>query len=278
MNMKIITPQLLSHRVFFRKKFMLERGVFDAWYLLLVASGSFEVNILGKHSIVRENEICIFPPNVYFERHVLEPLYHQEIILKFNDSEEEMKNLGQYFVGKISVSDFHRTASTIENMRILNEVRWDNMELFQHYLTDLWYQIVLEKLSDSQTTHRHLQLNGTEIDDEIVKKSIVYFNEYMDQKIVINQLAAELGVTASTFCRRFEKCVGISPGSYLMRMRVQKARVLLLDTSTSINIISEMCGFDNQFYFSNCFKKYIGVSPLKYRQSSGVDIDVDINL
>ena len=47
-----------------------------------------------------------------------------------------------------------------------------------------------------------------------------------------------------------------------------KAKELLTNTTLSVQSISEMCGYENVYYFSNTFKKTVGVSPLKFRQSS----------
>ncbi len=273
MNEKIALPHLLSHRVFYRKKFFVERQAFDAWYVLLVEAGSFEINMMGRRSVVGENEMCVFPPGCYFERNVIEPIFHHEIILKFDESEKTLKELGQYYTGKISVFDKTRLASTMQHLRALNEARIDNMEIYQHYIEDIWYQIAMERVVESQFTHRHLMLNG-EAKDKLVKQSLVIFDEKMDQKIVIGDVARELGVSPATLCRRFISDLGTTPSDYLIRMRIQKARQLLVGTQSPLNVISDVCGFDNQFYFCNCFKKHFGVSPSAYRRSSGVNGEI----
>ncbi len=53
---------------------------------------------------------------------------------------------------------------------------------------------------------------------------------------------------------------------YILNLRLQKAEKLLQESNTSIVKISEMCGFQDSFYFSKCFKHRYGLSPLNYRK------------
>ena len=58
-----------------------------------------------------------------------------------------------------------------------------------------------------------------------------------------------------------------TPLSYLTDLRMCRAKkLLIMPTCESIEIISAKCGFRDSFYFSACFKKHTGLSPLQYRK------------
>jgi len=58
-----------------------------------------------------------------------------------------------------------------------------------------------------------------------------------------------------------------TPLAYLTELRMSHAKkLLIMPTYESVEIISEKCGFRDPFYFSSCFKKHIGLSPLQYRK------------
>jgi len=58
-----------------------------------------------------------------------------------------------------------------------------------------------------------------------------------------------------------------TPLAYLTDLRMRRAReLLIMPTYESIEIISAKCGFRDSFYFSACFKKHNGLSPLQYRK------------
>lgn len=266
---EIYLPEFLSHTMLYRKKFRIEKSKFDRWYLILVESGCFEITILGRTFTVNDNEMCVIPANCYFERRIIEPIYHHEIHLTFNVPDEILKESRQYFAGKIAVTDQERLTSTIRHFSHLFDAKQEKKELFQHFINDIWYQIYTDRLWHAHDTRRHL-LFGMKLEDKVVSSVLDYYEEHLDEKIVLGDLAQSLGITPVSLCRRFQKTIGCSPGMYLQKMRLQKGRCLLVDTKVSISKISEMCGFDNQFYFSNCFKREYGMAPSSYRRDTSL--------
>ena len=70
------------------------------------------------------------------------------------------------------------------------------------------------------------------------------------------------------FRRCFKKEFGKSPLEYLTFLRIAKAEELLVqDDFSGVENVAELCGFNDSFYFSTCFKKHVGISPLSYRKS-----------
>ncbi|MFP4382237.1 MAG: helix-turn-helix domain-containing protein, partial [Candidatus Sumerlaeia bacterium] len=58
-----------------------------------------------------------------------------------------------------------------------------------------------------------------------------------------------------------------SPMDYLLRLRIDKARQLLMQTSMNLAEIAEHTGFSSPYHLSNVFKKVRGQSPSEYRRS-----------
>ena len=64
----------------------------------------------------------------------------------------------------------------------------------------------------------------------------------------------------------FHKTVGESFNSYLMRVRVEQSKHLMLSTSDPLTDIAVATGFTDQSYYCRVFKKYVGLSPRQYRR------------
>ena len=73
------------------------------------------------------------------------------------------------------------------------------------------------------------------------------------------------GMSGYHFIRRFKECTGLPPHLYLTRIRLEKAKLLLLTTHLSVSEIAFSTGYDDPFYFSRLFKKYVGASPSDFK-------------
>jgi AraC-like DNA-binding protein len=68
--------------------------------------------------------------------------------------------------------------------------------------------------------------------------------------------------------RQFKTYFGISPYEYLMRKRIEAARLMLRHSDLLIKEIAARLQFSDQYYFSNYFKKKTGMSPAHYKTHS----------
>jgi YesN/AraC family two-component response regulator len=65
----------------------------------------------------------------------------------------------------------------------------------------------------------------------------------------------------------FKEETGESPINYLIKIRLEKAKDILLNSdSGSIKNIANQVGYDDVYHFSKLFKKYYGISPLYYKK------------
>jgi AraC-like DNA-binding protein len=98
-----------------------------------------------------------------------------------------------------------------------------------------------------------------------ISKAINYMENNYSQKITLANLAEVSGLSGSSFRRCFHNAVGLSPINYLLKLRLRKAAVLLDTGDLSISEIAYKTGFSDSNYFIRQFKKFTGVTPLKYR-------------
>ena len=92
-----------------------------------------------------------------------------------------------------------------------------------------------------------------------------YIDHHYTEKLLLTDLAKELGLSMSYLSAFFKSVFGISFQSYVMKMRCEKARQLLLLTDFSLLDISIACGFSDLKYFNRGFARQFGCSPRQYR-------------
>lgn len=94
-------------------------------------------------------------------------------------------------------------------------------------------------------------------------------NHYMD-KITIEEIANEVGLSQSHFMKYFKNTMGTSFIDYLNEYRLTMASRLLLSSDSSILAIASEVGYENLSYFNRTFKKRFAMTPREYRKNSGV--------
>jgi AraC-like DNA-binding protein len=72
-------------------------------------------------------------------------------------------------------------------------------------------------------------------------------------------------MSAGGFVRRFQRDMRTSPQRHLTRLRLARARALLLETDQSIEAVTERCGFCDRSYFSTVFRREVGLPPATFR-------------
>ena len=118
---------------------------------------------------------------------------------------------------------------------------------------------------------RKFELSKINVDRESEKRinhalEIMYRNISTD--ISVDELAKECCLSAGHFSHLFKDVVGVSPHSYMIFLRMEKARDLLLGTRLPIREVGEAVGCPDQNYFSRLFKKHTGMSPSEFRKNN----------
>ncbi len=88
-------------------------------------------------------------------------------------------------------------------------------------------------------------------------------------EILLQDLAALVGLSRTVFIQRFKTSFRQTPHQYLMQVRIARAREALATTSRSIAEIALTCGFSDQAHLCCAFKQATGMTPLAFRRNSG---------
>lgn len=100
-----------------------------------------------------------------------------------------------------------------------------------------------------------------------VNRIIYYLNENYEHKISLEQIAHNMYLSPVYISKIFKEETGESPINYLIKIRLEKAKDILLgEEGGSIKNIANQVGYDDVYHFSKLFKKYYGISPLYYKK------------
>ncbi len=96
-------------------------------------------------------------------------------------------------------------------------------------------------------------------------KVIELMEENLEEPLSRNGLAATAGLSTRQLERLFRKYLNRSPARYYLELRLNKARLLLLQTNMSIIDVALACGFVSASHFSKCYRDFFGRTPRKER-------------
>ena len=94
-----------------------------------------------------------------------------------------------------------------------------------------------------------------------------YMHGYYNSNISIEEISQIFHISLSHLQRTFKNETGQTPHQYLLQIRINKAKELLLREHYSMGEVARLCGFVNQSHFSTIFKYTTGITPSEYRKT-----------
>lgn len=98
-----------------------------------------------------------------------------------------------------------------------------------------------------------------------IKQAIKFIKENYSRNPKLAEIAAEVGLNGSYLSNLFKKETGTSISEFILKLKIEQARLLLKDNKLSIDSVAAAVGFKNQSYFTKIFKRYQGATPSQYR-------------
>ena len=109
------------------------------------------------------------------------------------------------------------------------------------------------------------KLSATKLDMDGI---VAYIDAHFDEDIFLETIAEKFNTTSKYLSKMLKQKLGVGFSEYLARMRIEKAKKLLVETDMKINEIYTNCGFYSRNTFIRTFKNYVGVLPSDYRNMS----------
>jgi two-component system response regulator YesN len=126
------------------------------------------------------------------------------------------------------------------------------------WLDSLCQKVCMKLVDSTKTYHRQIC--------DSVQKYIA--QHYENNKLCLNDIAEYVNVSPTHLSALYRKSTGQNISDTITTVRIDAACKLLLQSTFPLKVISEKVGYTNQYYFSYCFKKKLGMTPSEYRANS----------
>lgn len=127
--------------------------------------------------------------------------------------------------------------------------------------------LILKMLGVVHTIAKYKSLSPS-LEPKLISKAKFLLQESIDSTVNLEDVAKELPMGYSRFRKVFKTHTGTSPNQYLLNLRLDKAKELLVSTNLTVGEIAYQTGFESIFYFSRLFKQKNGNAPKFYRENA----------
>lgn len=98
-----------------------------------------------------------------------------------------------------------------------------------------------------------------------VLRAVRHLNDHLTERVVLDVVAREAGMSKYHFCRMFKEAMGVTPMQFLTIRRIEHARLLMGKQGVSIAVIAYKSGFGTVSEFNRQFKRIVGMPPSYFR-------------
>lgn len=177
---------------------------------------------------------------------------------------------GEVFLTKPTRAQFARTAQQLVDWGWRVDLRRLEEAYFQtRVITPEQYESVLHLLT---IFAQHLALVSNQLlvvranaEPPAVTKARKFIAEHQADEISLGDVAHAVNTSTFYFCKMFKKATGLNFTDYLSRVRIEKAKNLLLNPNLRVSEIAFASGFQSLTHFNRVFRKLCGISPTGYR-------------
>jgi len=152
-------------------------------------------------------------------------------------------------LGKAREAYFHTKVLTKKQYRSMLRL----LEIFGRHLSILSNQFAMENPAAEPAA---------------VTRAKQFIAQNQNNAICLATVAKAVNTSTFYFCKLFKRATGLTFTDYLARVRIEKAKTLLLDPNRRVSEVAYDIGFQSLTHFNRVFRKIVGRSPSSYRQSA----------
>ena len=188
---------------------------------------------------------------------------------------------GQIFRRKPNAADFEKV---IKKLGAEKDLKWQKKARKAFFQTPVIsadnIQAAIQLLSVfarhlPEDAGRHLKLSRADVEPSAVSIAKEFIESNSHENLTLDQVLQHVHVSRFHFCKIFKKTTGITFTEYVARIRVAKAKSLLLDPTLRVSEIVFTSGFGSIPQFNSVFKRLVGLSPTEYRAQLRESIAAD---
>lgn len=150
-------------------------------------------------------------------------------------------------------------------------ISYDLNDFYASRIEDCTSMSEIQKLNEAMLADYVYRVRKSKEESHIsapIQNACSYIKSHITEPLSIHILAKSSGYSEYYFSHKFKEEVGTSINDYILKEKINQAKLVLSGTTESIQAISDGLSFSNRSYFYTCFQKLTGMSPSEYRSQN----------
>ena len=234
------------------------------WQILYGASGTGNIQIEESRYNLGEGQIAVLPPHTGHQYESAQNEWKVHFLgFDGNSCQKLLTDLGLAQPGVYHLSHGEKASQVfLLHLKEIESVINSQIHLKYRVLSKELYSTLLDLASGSSLERTALWNDP----DGLMSDVIEYLEKHCSEDISLMQIGEEFHLTPEYLCARFKNSTGETVGQYLKRVRIGRARILLMERpDLNLSRIGELCGYRSPSYFGKVFREMTGLTPQNFR-------------
>jgi AraC-like DNA-binding protein/ligand-binding sensor protein len=182
---------------------------------------------------------------------------------------------GQILTKKPTRAKFARVAKQIVKWGLGEKLgRIEDAYFHTRVITSEQYQAMVRLLvifgQHLSAVSNQLLVRQRNAEPPVVTRAREFIKEHQADDLSLGEVARAVNTSSFYFCKLFKKATGLNFTDYLSRIRIEKAKNLLLNPNLRVSEIAYAVGFQSLTHFNRVFKRIVGQSPKEFRKKLAI--------
>ncbi len=237
----------------------------DKYELYYLINGTVSYLVGNNNYFMKPGDLILIPPQVPHGTDTQDCMYNERIVLSFHEAEIDeyilnyVSDLCQNHVINLPSNCLPKVDEIIDKIRKEFETsNFYSAHMIRFHLSELLLYL-----------HRNRYKSTPKSQDikTVVQEVSQYIFDHYNEDLSLETLSQKTNLSEFYLSRKFKADTGISISEYINYVRITNAKKLLKEPFSTITEVAFACGYNDSSYFTATFKKFTGMTPLKFSKT-----------
>ncbi len=251
------------YTLFYREEesgFLFKGEKHSMYELTYVDRGQLHCVVDGNGYLLKQGQLIVFAPNQWHMQYTELDTTARFLTISFDlDCSSELHLTDRII--DLSSSEAALLSNLLRELDLRDPLSFDFIRCYLKML-------LLSVLRDARGHKKRLKTPvALRNENSIVSRTLQYIADHVYDKLSVESVAKETGVSASHLTALFHRQMNISPGEYIRRVKLEESKVLIREGHMNFSQIAAELNYSTIHHFSRQFKDNFGISPSEYAKS-----------